>query len=50
MYNAAKKEGIALKIISGTRNFNEQKTIWERKWKRYKSLDPIERAQMILDL
>ena len=32
MFNAAKKEGINLTIISGTRNFYDQKSIWERKW------------------
>ena len=29
---AAATEGVSLRIISGTRNFWEQKTIWERKW------------------
>ena len=32
MYDAAKKEGITLKIISATRNFATQKIIWEGKW------------------
>jgi D-alanyl-D-alanine carboxypeptidase len=32
MIAAAKKEGITLKVISASRNFNAQKTIWERKW------------------
>lgn len=32
MWTAAKKDGIHLKIISATRNFNYQKGIWERKW------------------
>jgi len=49
MYEAAKSENINLKIISGTRNFYEQKAIWERKWKRYKDLSPIKRAQKILE-
>jgi len=49
MYEAAKAENINLKIISGTRNFYEQKAIWERKWKRYKDLSPIKRAQKILE-
>ncbi len=30
MYEATKADGIYLKIISGTRNFYEQKRIWER--------------------
>jgi LAS superfamily LD-carboxypeptidase LdcB len=32
MAAAAQSEGIALKVISGGRNFNMQKVIWERKW------------------
>lgn len=34
MHRAAKKEKINLTIISGTRSFNEQKAIWERKWEK----------------
>ncbi|APG66485.1 MULTISPECIES: M15 family metallopeptidase [Tenacibaculum] len=49
MFNSAKLEGINLKIISGTRNFYEQKSIWERKWERYKNLKPINRAKKILE-
>lgn len=49
MFNQAKDENINLKIISGTRNFYEQKAIWERKWKRYKNLTPIKRAKKILE-
>ena len=29
---SAASEGVSLRIISGTRNFWEQKAIWERKW------------------
>lgn len=32
MADAAKKEGITLKIVSATRNFYAQKAIWEAKW------------------
>ncbi len=32
MYDAAKKDGITLTIVSATRNFNYQKKIWEDKW------------------
>jgi len=32
MAAAAQKEGVILKVISGGRNFNMQKAIWERKW------------------
>jgi len=54
---AAKKEGVKLLIISATRNFESQKTIWENKWTgriivEGKDLttvkDPVERAQIIL--
>jgi D-alanyl-D-alanine carboxypeptidase len=36
MHKAAKEEGIQLKIISATRNFDYQKGIWERKWQKTK--------------
>ncbi|GLB52531.1 D-alanyl-D-alanine carboxypeptidase [Neptunitalea chrysea] len=49
MYEAAKKDGVTLTIISGTRNFNYQKGIWERKWEKYKDLEPLERAKKILE-
>ncbi|MBU2930154.1 M15 family metallopeptidase [Winogradskyella psychrotolerans] len=49
MYNAALKDDVQLVILSGTRNFEEQKAIWERKWHRYSILKPIERAQKILE-
>ncbi len=32
MYNAAMLEGVRLQIRSATRNFNDQKRIWENKW------------------
>ncbi|MFM2395090.1 MAG: hypothetical protein RLZZ546_3073 [Bacteroidota bacterium] len=32
MYEAAYKDGVYLKIISSTRNFENQKSIWEKKW------------------
>ncbi|MEP7323260.1 MAG: M15 family metallopeptidase [Saprospiraceae bacterium] len=60
MANAAQKDGIKLKILSATRNFNAQKTIWENKWTG-KTLvgkgqnlaktqkDPVKRAQIILE-
>ncbi|MEM9545022.1 MAG: M15 family metallopeptidase [Bacteroidota bacterium] len=60
MYNAAKKDGIALQIRSATRNFNYQKGIWERKWTGATKLsdgtnaakdiqNPVERALKILE-
>ncbi len=49
MYAAAKKDGISLKIISGTRNFNEQKAIWERKWNtNIQTMDSLKAAKTIL--
>jgi len=49
MHNAAKKEGVTLIVISGTRNFMQQKYIWERKWEKYKSIAPLDRAKKILE-
>ncbi len=58
MYDAAQKDGISLSIVSATRNFNSQKSIWEAKWNgtrlvQGKNLataitDPLKRAQTIL--
>lgn len=49
LLDSAESSGIELKIISGTRNFEEQKVIWERKWKKYSNLEPLERAYKILE-
>lgn len=49
MYEAAKKDGVTLTIISGTRNYEEQKIIWNNKWSKYKpSLDSMATAKKIL--
>jgi D-alanyl-D-alanine carboxypeptidase len=49
MHNAAKKENITLLIVSGTRNFNEQKTIWEKKWDKYiKIKDSLSTVRQIM--
>ncbi len=58
MYAAAKQDSIHLKIISATRNFDNQKSIWEAKWNGNRLLeakidarsidDPKERALEIL--
>lgn len=50
MYDAAKADGITLKIISASRTFDEQKNVWEDKWKKNATAypDPVERAQYIL--
>lgn len=49
MAEEAKKSEINLKIISGTRNFFEQKGIWERKWNNLSGLTDIEKAKKILE-
>jgi LAS superfamily LD-carboxypeptidase LdcB len=49
LYDAAKADGIEIKIISGTRNFEEQKVIWEHKWKKHQNIEPLERALKILE-
>jgi len=59
MYQAALQDGIQLQIRSATRNFNSQKSIWERKWSGETTIengknavvaypDPVQRATMIL--
>ena len=50
MHEAALKDGITLTIISATRNFNAQKAIWERKWKRpqYEGKTDLERITDIM--
>ena len=48
MAKAARKEGIDLRIISGTRNFNEQRRIWEKKWLNNPEQDPRKKALDIL--
>ena len=51
MWTAAKADGVQLTIISSTRNFAQQKNIWEGKWKRYEkeTPDPAQRARRILE-
>ena len=51
MFEAAEKEGIVLRIISATRNFDRQKEIWEGKWGRFAKNPPAakERALKILE-
>jgi LAS superfamily LD-carboxypeptidase LdcB len=50
MYQAAKKDGVDLKIISATRTHTEQSWIWEDKWKKNasRSGDAIGKIQHIL--
>jgi LAS superfamily LD-carboxypeptidase LdcB len=51
MWDAAKKDGIELSIISSTRTFEQQKAIWEGKWTRFaaEKPDPQARALKILE-
>jgi len=60
MYQEALKSGVHLKIISATRNFNTQKSIWEDKWTGKRLVedgqnlalttpDPVKRALKILE-
>tara|TARA_R110002072_G_scaffold228483_2_gene385739 strand:- start:56 stop:838 length:783 start_codon:yes stop_codon:yes gene_type:complete len=47
---AAKKENINFTIISGTRNFEHQKRIWNYKWnEKYKNIPTEKRALKILE-
>ncbi|MDG1689624.1 MAG: M15 family metallopeptidase [Flavobacteriales bacterium] len=49
MYNAALKDGLKLVIISGTRSFNHQKYIWDRKWaKNILKMDSISAVKEIM--
>ena len=47
---AAEDEDIDLKVLSGTRSFNHQKSIWDRKWARtrYMGWQDLDKAQDIL--
>lgn len=51
MWQAAKKDGVVLKIISSTRTFDQQKSIWEAKWTRFAAEAPLpkDRALKILE-
>ena len=50
MAEAAKKENITLKIVSGYRSFERQKQIWNRKYSRNQKagLDPIDNIKKII--
>ncbi len=50
MYEVAKKENVHLVIISATRNFEYQKGIWEKKWKRekYKGWSELDKVKDIM--
>ncbi|MEN9333268.1 MAG: hypothetical protein RLY35_448 [Bacteroidota bacterium] len=50
MIAAAKKDGIQFQVISASRNFDQQKNIWEKKWLARKTQYPggLDRAKNIL--
>ncbi|MBX2946473.1 MAG: M15 family metallopeptidase [Cyclobacteriaceae bacterium] len=49
MAEAAKEDGVKLTIISATRNYFQQKAIWERKWMAEASIkNEADRAKKIL--
>lgn len=50
MNSEAKKTGITFTIISGTRNFEHQKRIWNHKWNvKYKAFSLLKRVYKILE-
>lgn len=51
MKEAARKDSVCLMIVSGYRNFERQKGIWERKYKAYtgEGLSPEEAIQKIIE-
>lgn len=52
MYEAARRDGVRLLVISGCRTFNDQQCIWDNKWRSepFQAIrDERERARKILD-
>lgn len=49
MADSAQKDGISLIIVSGARNFEYQKAIWDRKWNESSASTDLEKAQDILE-
>ncbi len=49
MFQSAARDGIALEIVSATRNYDYQKGIWERKWKRSKYMG-WQNMEKVLDI
>ncbi|MGB3799511.1 MAG: M15 family metallopeptidase [Lewinella sp.] len=47
MHAAAKEDGVRLRIISATRNFERQKQIWEAKWNGQRLLEGTEKADEV---
>ncbi len=49
MFDAAQKEGVNLKIVSATRPFGHQKSIWEAKWNGSRKVDGKDLSKTIKD-
>lgn len=49
MYDAAKEDGIELRISSGARNFYSQKNLWDTKWKGLEGLNDQAKFRKILE-
>jgi LAS superfamily LD-carboxypeptidase LdcB len=50
MHEAAKKDNVDLKIVSGVRSFDRQKEIWEGKWEQFSTtVNKKDRALKILE-
>lgn len=49
MADSAQKDGISLIIVSGARNFEYQKAIWDRKWNESSASTDLEKAMEILE-
>lgn len=49
MADSAEKDGISFTIVSGTRNFDSQKSIWDRKWNDSSASSDLEKAYEILE-
>jgi D-alanyl-D-alanine carboxypeptidase len=49
MHRAARVDGVSLVIVSATRNFDDQKRIWEGKWTGQRLVDGRNLAQTVFD-
>ncbi len=49
LHEAAAKDGIAIHIISATRNFERQKGIWEAKWNGNRLVEGMNLSQEVID-
>ncbi len=49
MVDSAKADGVSLTLISGTRNFSNQKAIWEQKWNNSSADSDLDKALGILE-